>query len=138
MIRSRGRRPPRLGSGRGARSRLLTLLIERQENRCFYCRSTMRRRHEPGVRQYATLDEKLPRWMGGLVNEENCVAACRLCNHRKGPLDAETFIALRRDTPKLEAALRAANHLASLVAMGDPMAKQRLETALRAAGLVPA
>ncbi len=45
----------------------------------------------------ATIDHKMPLWMGGEPYGENVCAACWQCNQWKGPLDEQTFLVVRHD-----------------------------------------
>jgi len=51
-------------------------IFKRDNNMCQYC----------GSRQDLTIDHVIPRSRGGVDSWENCVAACRKCNHKKGDL----------------------------------------------------
>ena len=138
QVRSHARTGASRG-GIGTRRRLLRAAFKAQASRCFYCRCLMVISGEFGIGHNhplrATLDEKIPLWMGGPVNAENCVAACNRCNNKKGPLDAATFLALRNHPAVLGLALREAARLATAVALGDTIAEQRVTNALRAVGV---
>lgn len=84
----------------------LASLIEHQGGRCYYCTREMVSRHETLA---PSIDHKTPICMGGAGGVPNIVAACRECNGLKGPLDAETFIAVRLDRARLYAALAEAH-----------------------------
>jgi 5-methylcytosine-specific restriction endonuclease McrA len=87
-------------------SRHLEKLVEKQRGQCHYCGVRMNRRQNHPQR--ATVDHVKPRAHGG-TREGNTVAACRRCNELKGPLDAETFLALRGEPGRLLEALRVAH-----------------------------
>ena len=65
-----------------------------QRGRCFYCGVAMLA--SPSARDHdraCTLDEVKPRGLGGWVAPNNCVAACRGCNGRKGRRTSLAFVA---------------------------------------------
>lgn len=76
-------------------------LVHRQHGRCFYCPNKFWRPKRP-----PTIDHKIPIWAGGRDTADNRVAACKPCNELKGPLDAETFLAVRNNPELLARTLR--------------------------------
>ena len=86
-------------------SKHLMALVEKQRGHCYYCGVGMNRKKNHPRR--ATVDHMKPRAEGG-ARVGNIVAACSTCNCAKGPLDAETFIALRLDPERLLMAVRVA------------------------------
>lgn len=67
----------------------------RQNGRCHYCLCRMHRErgHHDGIPPWwPTNDHIIPRAEGGLDREENTVAACYRCNHRKGDLMPWDFL----------------------------------------------
>ena len=75
---------------------LLRDLVRLQREHCHYCAKPFGK-----GRRAATLDEKVPRWMGGTLTRSNIVAACHACNQLKGPMDAETFMEVKHDPTRL-------------------------------------
>jgi HNH endonuclease len=106
------------------RRSLLRALIKSQGSRCYYCCCLMVRWGMPGVTRHswliATLDEKIPLARGGLVDSENCVAACSRCNGLKGAMTEEEFNAVRHDHGERAKASRKADRLVR----GDRHAEQ--------------
>lgn len=58
-------------------------LTAAQNGLCYWC-------HEPMV--LITLEHLIPRAKGGETNKENCVAACKSCNGRKGSDTPRQFL----------------------------------------------
>lgn len=56
-------------------------LSEAQNHRCCYCGTRMT--DTPEQPHSATLEHVVPRSFGGSNGDENCVVACRACNHRR-------------------------------------------------------
>lgn len=72
-----------------------------QQGKCFYCeRPTVIRKIKSGVRQpgnLATLDHVVPLSMDGrFAPTQNCVVACRACNHARGNMPQDDFLKLVR------------------------------------------
>jgi hypothetical protein len=90
--RANYRRARRIRLGRPEKqAKLRALLVERQNGLCHYCSRQMT--DEPIVAgqkvsdERATLEHLTPHAEGGETSEENCRAACHLCNGLKGKLD---------------------------------------------------
>jgi len=58
-----------------------TFIFERDNFTCHYC-------SKPGN----TIDHKRPRSKGGYSTPENCVCACRKCNHKKDNIAYEDYV----------------------------------------------
>lgn len=72
---------PRCGAEMRYAKKLRPILVDRQRNKCHYCR----RRMTPIIghplrRTDATVEHLKPRVEGGGLSLENCVAACFACN----------------------------------------------------------
>ena len=74
-------------------------VFTRDGYKCAYC----------GSKGTLTIDHVIPQAMGGKTNFENCVAACRPCNHKKGrrtPSDAKMYLSRRPYAPTISEFLR--------------------------------
>jgi len=75
-------------------------ILVRDGFKCAYC----------GERsQKLTIDHIIPRWRGGDDSFENCVAACKSCNRRKGgrtPSEANMHLTFRPYQPTVSEFLR--------------------------------
>ncbi len=87
---------------------LVSMLLLRQDGKCFYCDNAIwiHADHGKETHRKATLDHKTPLALGGEPYGDNVVAACRLCNGCKGPLDAETYMRVRNDHAQRKALIR--------------------------------
>jgi 5-methylcytosine-specific restriction endonuclease McrA len=68
--------------------------------KCAYCMKESR---------LLTIDHLVPRSRGGRTEFENCVAACKACNHRKGnqtPSEAKMYPAVKAYQPTISEFLR--------------------------------
>ena len=63
------------------------LLLEKQDNRCFYCKTELKKWHQ---------EHKVPLCRGGSDDISNIVISCPTCNLKKNTMTAEEF--LRRKT----------------------------------------
>jgi 5-methylcytosine-specific restriction endonuclease McrA len=69
-------------------------VMKRDKHTCMYC----------GTHEDLTVDHVIPKSRGGQTSFENCVTACRSCNHKKGnrPLGEIGFVLNRKPhTPSL-------------------------------------
>ena len=69
-------------------------VLKRDRYKCQYC----------GSQEHLTIDHVVPRSRGGKTTFENCVTACRSCNHKKGnkPLHEIGFVLKKKPyTPSL-------------------------------------
>ena len=67
-------------------------LFLREKGKCFYCRVSMTMR--PGLGTTCTRDHIIPASKGGDDSMKNMVAACALCNHTRGDMDAGDFLVI--------------------------------------------
>lgn len=97
---------PRAGrETRQARDRrLLAVMIQEQFGRCHYCNVSFNMFSATSALR-PTIDEKVPRSLGGVRTRSNCVAACDGCNRRKGSMNYEMFMQIRH-SPSLRAVHR--------------------------------
>ena len=75
-------------------------VLIRDEFKCAYCLKEGR---------YLTVDHIVPRSRGGVSDFDNCVAACRECNHKKGnltPTEARMFPKIKAYQPTISEFLR--------------------------------
>lgn len=77
---------------------------------CYYCDRPTRRDAASTEPHRATVDHKTPLAVGGRNQKSNMVISCRACNHAKGPLDADLFIALRHDPQAIKIARHIEQH----------------------------
>lgn len=84
---------------------LVSMILIRQEGRCFYCRRHIVAKTDDKQRK-ATLDHKVALADGGDPFGDNVVVACWPCNNMKGPLDAATFLLVRNDRAARKTAIR--------------------------------
>jgi len=77
---------------RTVREQLRAKLSARQGGFCRYCELPMTRTGDTCV----TIDHFVPKAAGGSDGEDNLVAACWLCNQRKGSLHGDDFLAILR------------------------------------------
>lgn len=83
------------------RRRKRKALFEKQNGKCFFCERSCRlvdydsKSRPRGLD--ATLDHIISMARGGRDSPRNLVMACAHCNREKGDLDADYFMALRRD-----------------------------------------
>jgi hypothetical protein len=89
------------------RKSLLLRAMERQDDRCFWCRCSILCLSEPHtltiltqnpwnssalidgkriVLGHASADHVIPQWLGGQTTERNIVAACKKCNEDRGQM----------------------------------------------------
>jgi HNH endonuclease len=87
---------------------LVSLILILQHQCCWYCQRVLSMRGGKRTSQTATIDHKTPLWMGGEPYGDNVCVACWECNHLKGPLDEETFRAVRHNARLRKEALIAA------------------------------
>ena len=71
-------------------------IFVRDGYKCMYCGTTAKIK--------LTIDHVIPQAQGGKSNFDNCVAACRPCNHKKGhrtPSEAKMFLIRQPYTPTI-------------------------------------
>ncbi len=108
------------------------MILLRQEGRCFYCGKDIFIHADQSYQRKATLDHKTPLAFGGEPFGDNVVAACRVCNHAKGHLDAESFIAVRNDHERRKELLREAQaKIAAMPKSEKEEIRRRLKLAVR-------
>lgn len=69
-------------------------LFRQQNGRCYYCQCEMVLDNGYMSRPFpkqATREHKIPKSMGGSDDDENVVAACSACNHKKGNMTESEF-----------------------------------------------
>ena len=86
-------RPSLTHSGRIAHD----VLLETQQFKCYYCgREIARARAANKIKDRhvvaSTIDHVIPLYIGGKNTMENFVAACRVCNVKKGHKTQEEFL----------------------------------------------
>lgn len=94
--------------------RKLGALMNKQHGRCWFCKAPFVR--GKGARS-ATIDHKIPRWLGGGSAWSNVVAACKGCNSRKGGMTHIVFAMCRGDR-KLHNKITRLNAVESNKALG--------------------
>lgn len=81
---------------------------------CEYCGQQIKLDVAPKAHTRATGDHRVPRCRGGRNVRSNIAVVCYWCNHIKGPLTADEFLAVRHD----RRALRLAVHNMTLIIRG--------------------
>lgn len=99
--------------------RLVTAVVDRAfaagaPVSCEYCGQLVRLDAQPAAHTRATGDHRVPRCRGGRNVRSNIAVVCYWCNHIKGPLTADEFLAVRGD----RRALRVAVHNMTLILRG--------------------
>lgn len=77
----------------------MSIVFPRERGRCWWCQRPvvrMSRRYGPFPANMATLDHIVPRGKGGRDHSDNLVLACYACNHERGPMAADAFLALKQ------------------------------------------
>lgn len=68
---------------------------------CEYCQRPISLDVSPTAHSRATGDHRIPRSRGGHNTRANIAVSCYWCNHIKGPLTADEFLAVRHDRHQL-------------------------------------
>lgn len=109
---------------------IVSMLMLRQDGKCFYCGLPILIHADERYRLKATLDHKVPLAKGGEPFGDNVVAACFQCNMHKGMLDAETFIAVRNDHVRRKKLIR---ELQGQAQVEDQLERAKRKQQIRAA-----